>query len=186
MFFIIWCLELHLSAIENIVTFIFPAEIPQRFAWEDKSEIKFLQFFINDSMKAPLIMAGTVPEFYSIVTTLFKEVSEFMWNSYWMNLIGVYQKIKNSFGSVNGICGNNDLFYFRNTCGFIYATSYSKEFCFGCCDVYCMINCLNDWTVIYMNMGDWGGDTILYAGICYNNDCIQLWWYLESGIFKIM
>jgi len=51
MFFIIWYLELHLLAIEDIVTFIFPAEIPQRFAWENGSEIKFLQFFINDGIK---------------------------------------------------------------------------------------------------------------------------------------
>jgi len=69
-------LELHLPAIENIVAFIFPAEIPRRFAWEDGSEIEFLQFFINDGVKALFATTGT--EFYSVVTTLFKEVSEFM------------------------------------------------------------------------------------------------------------
>ena len=94
MSFIIWCLELHPPAIENIVAFIFPAEIPQRFAWEDGSEIEFLQFFINDGIKALFTMTGTVPKFYSVVTTLFKEVSEFMWNSCWINLIGCTEESK--------------------------------------------------------------------------------------------
>jgi len=35
-------------------------------------------------------------------------------------------------------------------------------------------------TVVYMNMGNWGSNMILYAGICYNNDSIWVWWCLKS------
>ena len=184
--FIIWCLKLYLPAIENIVTYILPAEIPWKSLWKDRSEIKFLQFFINDGMKASFTITGTVPEFYSIITTLFKKVSEFIWNSCQINLIGVHWRIKNSFSSMNEICDDNNPFDVRDICDLIYTISYSEEFHFSCHNVYCIINCLDDWTVMYMNMGNWGSDMILYASICYNNDCIWVWWCLKSDIFKIM
>ena len=82
-------------------------------------------------MKAPFAITGTVPEFYSVVTTLFKEVSEFMQNSCQMNLVGMHLRIKNSFGSVNGICNDDNPFDVGDTCGLIYTTSYSKEFHFS-------------------------------------------------------
>jgi len=43
--------------------------------------------------------------------------------------------------------------------------SYYKKFYFSRHDIYCMINCLDDWTVMDVNMRYQSGNIVLYAGI---------------------
>ena len=61
-----------------------------------------------------------------------------------MNLIGVYQRIKNSFDSVNRICDNHDSFDVGDIYSLIYTVSYNEEFYFSCYGVYYIMNYLND------------------------------------------
>ena len=87
--FIIWCLKKHPLVVENVITIIFLAKIPWRFAWEDRSEIKFLHFFIDNSMETPIATTRTILEFNEIVVTSFKEFPEFVRDGCWINLIEV-------------------------------------------------------------------------------------------------
>ena len=60
--FVIWCLENHLPAINDVVAFLFSTEIPQRLAW--KAEVNFILFslFINRWVRGLFYFAQTVPE----------------------------------------------------------------------------------------------------------------------------
>jgi len=71
---------MHLPAIENVIAFIFSAKILRRFAWEDRSEVKFLCFFINYIVERPLVAAWTIPKFDGIVAILLKGIPEFTKN----------------------------------------------------------------------------------------------------------
>ena len=43
--------------------------------------------------------------------------------------------------------------------------SYYKKFCFSRHNIYCMMICLDNWTVIDINVRYQSGNIVLYAGI---------------------
>ena len=71
---------------------------------------------------------------------------------------------------MNKICDDNNLIDIGEMGGLINTTSYCKKFCFSRCNIYYMMNCLNDWTVMDMNMKYQSGNMVFYAGIQYNNN----------------
>jgi len=66
------------------------------------------------------------------------------------------------------IYDDNDLIDIGKIGGLVNTVSYHKKFCFSRCDVYYMMNYLNDWTV--MDVKYQSGDIVLYAGIQYKNN----------------
>jgi len=81
---------------------------------------------------------------------------------------------------------NNDLTDVRKTCSLIDTISYYKKLCFSSHDVYSIIDCLNNWIVVDIDVSYQSSDLILYTGIRYNNCRLQICQYLESNIIKIM
>jgi len=60
---------------------------------------------------------------------------------------------------------DNNLIDIGEMGGLVNTISYHKKFCFSRHNIYCMMICLDDWTVIDMNVRYQSGDIILYAGI---------------------
>jgi len=71
---------------------------------------------------------------------------------------------------MNRIHDDNDLIDIGEMGSLVNTVSYCKKFYFSRCDVYCMMNHFDDWTVIDMNVRYQSGNIVLYAGIQYNND----------------
>ena len=61
--FEIGCLESHLPVSNDIIVFFFLIKIPQCFTREDRSEVEFFCFFINQCMIRPFGITWTVPKF---------------------------------------------------------------------------------------------------------------------------
>jgi len=79
-------LKSHFPITENVVTFRFSAEVPRRFAWKDRHEIKRLPFMVNCLVRMPVEMARTFSELYQVVWVSGKEMMEFLENGHSMNL----------------------------------------------------------------------------------------------------
>ena len=148
--------------------------------------VKLLCFFIDYIIKRPLTVAWTIPEFNGIVVISFKEISEFAKDYRWMKLIEVWQWIKNSLSSMNRIHGNNDSIDIGEMGSLVNTTSYHKKFCFSKYVIYYMMNHLDDWTVIDVNMRYQSGNIILYASIWYNNDWMRVCWQIKGDIIKFV
>ena len=96
-------------------------------------------------METPIATTKTIPEFNKIIVTLFKEFPEFVRDGCWMNLIGVWWRIKNCFGSINRVCDDDNLFDVGKMGRLVNITSY---FHFSWHDIYCVMNHLDNWTII--------------------------------------
>jgi len=79
---------------------------------------------------------------------------------------------QNSLSSIDKICDDNDSIDIEEIGGLINTTSYHKKFYFSRHNIYCMINCLDDWTVINVNMRYQSSNMVFYTDIQYNNDWI--------------
>ena len=49
-----------------------------------------------------------------------------------------------------------------------------------------MMNSLDNWATINMNMSYWSGNMVFDTGIWYNNNCKQSRWSLENNILKFV
>ena len=49
-----------------------------------------------------------------------------------------------------------------------------------------MMNSLDNWATIDMNMSYWSGNMVFDTGIWYNNNCEQIRWSLENNILKFV
>ena len=49
-----------------------------------------------------------------------------------------------------------------------------------------MMNSLDNWATIDMNMSYWSGNMVFDTGIWYNNNCKQIRWSLENNILKFV
>ena len=114
-------------------------------------------------------MTWTIPEFDRVVVIPDKKFSKFTGNHWYMQLVRVWQRVKNSFSSMGRITDDNDLTDVRKICSLVDTTSYCEELCFSSCDVYSMMNCLNNWVVMDIDISYWSSNLILYTGIWYNN-----------------
>ena len=81
---------------------------------------------------------------------------------------------------------DNNLIDIGEIGGLVNTISYYKKFCFSRCDVYCMMNCLDDWTVVDMSVRYWSGNIGLYTGIWYNNDWMWVCWQMKNSIIEFV
>ena len=99
-----------------------------------------------------------------------------------MQLVRVQWRVENSLSSMDRITDDNDLTDVGKIHSLIDTTSYCKELCFSSYDVYSMMNCLDNWVVVDMDMSYWSSDLILYTGIQYNDCRLWICWYLKSNV----
>ena len=151
--FVIQHLESHFPAVENVVTLVFPAKVPEWFAWEDGWQIELLCFFVNYVVKMLSLITWAVPKLNEVVVVSLEEFSEFMRNRCRLLLVRVWWWIKNSLGSIDRVCDNDDLIHITNKGGLIDTTSYGKEFGFSRCNIDCMMYGLDDWVIASMDVG---------------------------------
>jgi len=85
---------------------------------------------------------------------------------------------------VDRIYDNNDLINIGEMDGLVNTISYHKKFCFSRCDVYFMMNYLDNWTVMDMNVRYQSGNIVLYTGIQYNNNQMRVCWWIKSDIVE--
>jgi len=81
-----------------------------------------------------------------------------------MNLKWMQQRIKYYFSSIVGVGNNNN-----STNWVAWLMPHLKEFCFSGCDVYNVMNCLDNWTIMHMYVSYWGSNLILNTCFWYNN-----------------
>ena len=67
------------------------------------------------------------------------------------------------------VSDNNNLIDIRKIGLLVNTTSYCEKFCFGGCDIHCLMNHLDDWTIVNIDVSYQYDDLILYTGIQYNN-----------------
>jgi len=92
-----------------------------------------------------------------------------MRDSHRVNLEWVQQRIENLFGSMEGIYNNNYIIDISDTNCLVNTILNGKQFSFSSCNVNCFVNCLDDRSVIWMNVRDWRSYIVLDTGIEYNN-----------------
>jgi len=59
-------------------------------------------------VQRPLDFTGTIPKFNMINNVFSEKLSKFMRDGSRINLIGMRQEIKNSLGSMNRVCDDDD------------------------------------------------------------------------------
>ena len=90
-----------------------------------------------------------------------------------MDLIQVRFVIKNFPSCMNRVSDNNDFGNVLFAACLVNATSNGKELGFYTSDKSRVVNCLDQWMIISVNVGDGGGNVILDARVSYNNCCIR-------------
>ena len=120
-------------------------------------------------MEGPFAITRAIPKLYGIIVVFIKEFSKFARNQHYMNLKWVWQWVEYSFYSMNRVGNNDDSPNIRQVSGLVNATSNSKHFSFSVCDVYGMVDSLDNWSIVNMNAYYGGGDLILDTNIRYNN-----------------
>jgi len=63
---------------------------------------------VNQQVQRPLDFTGTIPKFNMINNVFSEKLSKFMRDGSRINLIGMRQEIKNSLGSMNRVCDDDD------------------------------------------------------------------------------
>jgi len=66
---------------------------------------------------------------------------------------------------MNKITDNNDLTNVGKIYSLVDTISYCEKLCFSSHDIYSMINCLNNWVVVDIDISHQSSDLILYTGI---------------------
>jgi len=169
-----------------MITFVFPTEIPWRSTWGNGNKSEHLCLFVNYIVESPFAMTRTIPEFDRVVVIPDEKFPEFTGNCWCMQLVRVWQRVKNSLSSIDRITDDNDLTDIGKTCSLVDTTSYCEELCFSSCDVYSMMNHLDNWVVMDVDVSYQSSNLILYTGIWYNNCRLWICWCLESNIVEIV
>jgi len=155
--FVIWHLEKHLPAIENVIIFIFPAKLLWRFVWENRSEVKFFHFFIDHRVKTSLTIARAIPKFNRITAISFEEFPKFARDFCWINLIRMWWRVENSFSSMDRVHDDDNLIDVEKMGPLVDTTSYCKKLVnmtFTAWWIVLMIGLL--WTWMWaINMATW-------------------------------
>jgi len=74
----------------------------------------------------------------------------------------------------------------RDTNSLVDTTSNGEELCFSGRDINSMMTCLNDWTIVRVNVWYWGCNMIFYTGVRYNNERVRVRGDLDSDIIKFV
>jgi len=64
--------------------------------------------------------------------------------------------------------------------------SNGKELGFSSCDIDCIMDHLDNWFIIWINMWYWNSNIISYTGIGYNNGRVEVRECINSNVVKIM
>ena len=173
--FEIWHLKCYLPVVYDIVTFIFLAQIPWQFTWEDGSEVQLFYFLVDSHIINPLCIAQAVPEINDVVGVPFEECPEILGYSNRLKLIGMRQWIKDLFCWMNRISDDYNVRYIRNLNYLIDSASDSEQFCLSWCNIDNMMNTFSNNIMAWSDMWYWYGDIVLYTGARNNNDWIGIW-----------
>ena len=95
-----------------------------------------------------------------------------MKNGCHVDLIQMGLIIKYLFCCMDGVSDNNDFGNIFLAICLVDTTSNGKELCFCASDESCMVNCLNQRMVTYVNVRYRCSNVVLDASICYDDCCM--------------
>ena len=119
--------------------------------------------------KCSFVMTWTVSKFDGIISIFSEEFLKFAGNRWYVSLIGVWWWIEDSFSSMDGICDDNNSIDIVQIGGLINITSNGEELSLSCCDINSMMDYLDNWTVIDMDICYWGSNLVFDTCIWYND-----------------
>ena len=86
---------------------------------------------------------------------------------------------------MEGIHNNNYMIGVSDTNCLVNTTPNGKQFGFSSCNVDCFVNCLDDRSVIWMNVQDWHSYMVLNTGVRYDNGRRRVWWCSKYNIIQV-
>jgi len=95
-----------------------------------------------------------------------EELSKFSKYGHWMNLKGMWGRVKDLFGYMNGIGDDNDLGNAISIWGLVDTLPNGEEFGFGTSNMNCMVNSLGNGVIVSVRMRYRCSNFILDASIC--------------------
>ena len=75
---------------------------------------------------------------------------------------------------MDGVSDDNDLLNIGQISDLVNTTSSSKDLGFSECDIYSMVDSLDNWSIMNMDIHYRGGNLILNTSVGYNNSRFQI------------
>ena len=87
---------------------------------------------------------------------------------------------------MNSICDDDDFFNIGQVGGLIDATSNGEQFSFSRYDVHSMMDSLDNWSIMNINMCYGDSNLVLDTSIRYNKSIFWICEYLKRNIIKVI